>query len=418
MPTHDVLIVGAGLAGLCCARELDRHGVSFKVVEASDGIGGRVRTDEVDGFLLDRGFQVLLTAYPEARRVLDYDALDLRSFFDGALVRFDGAFHRVADPLREPLATPQTAFSPVGTIADKLRVLKLRQSVRAPSLDALWARPEVTTRTALRERYGFSSTMLQRFFEPFLGGILLDRALGTSSRAFEFYFRMFSEGETAVPARGMQRIPEQLAAALPDHSIQLNTRVQHAAPGSITLEHGGEVEARAVVVATDGPELAYLLDRFDPPASRSVLCLYYAADEAPTGDPVLVLDGEGDGPVNNLAVMSNVSPHYAPAGQALVSVSVIGNPSQPDAEVEERVRDHLRRWYPAAESWRHLKTYRILHAQPAQEPPALSPPERPARLAEGLYVAGDHRTNASINGAMISGRRAAEAVLDDLGVER
>ena len=417
MPTHDVLIVGAGLAGLCCARELHRHGVSLKVVEGSDGIGGRVRTDEVDGFLLDRGFQVLLTAYPEAQRVLDYDALDLRSFYDGALVRFDGGFHRVADPLREPLAAPQTAFSPVGTFADKLRVLKLRQGVRSPDLDALWARPEIPTRAALTDRYGFSDVMLQRFFRPFLGGILLDRDLGTSSRAFEFYFRMFTEGETAVPARGMQQIPEQLAAALPDHAIQLNTRVQRAVPRSITLEHGGTVEAEAVVVATDGPELAYLIDGFDPPASRSVLCLYFAAAEPPHGDPILVLDGEGDGPVNNLTVMSTVSPYYAPAGQSLVSVSVVGNPSQPDAEVETRVRAHLRRWYgDAVDAWRHLKTYRILHAQPAQPPPALTPPERPARLADGLYVAGDHRTNASINGAMISGRRAAHAVLEDLGI--
>lgn len=419
MPTYDVLIVGAGLAGLCCAHELHRHDVSFKVVEASDGIGGRVRTDEVDGFLLDRGFQVLLTAYPEAQRVLDYDALDLRSFYDGALVRFDGAFHRIADPLREPLAAPQTAFSPIGTLADKLRVLKLRQAVRSPSLDGLWARPEVTTQAALAERYGFSDVMIERFFRPFLGGILLDCDLEASSRAFEFYFRMFTEGETAVPAHGMQQIPEQIAASLPDHTIQTSTRVQHAAPGQIMLEHGGTVESRAVVVATDGPELAYLLDNFDPPASRSVLCLYYAATETPTADPVLVLNGEGEGPVNNLTVMSAVSPHYAPAGQSLISVSVVGNPSRPDAEVEARVRTHLRRWYgDVVDTWRHLKTYRIVHAQPAQPPSALTPPERPARLADGLYLAGDHRTNASINGAMRSGCRAADAVLDYLGVRR
>ncbi len=421
MATYDVLIVGAGLAGLSCARELHRHGVSAKVIEASDGVGGRVRTDEVEGFLLDRGFQVLLTAYPEAQRVLDYDALELRSFYDGALVRAGGAFHRVADPLREPLAASQTLFSPVGTLADKLRTLRLRRAVRSPDLGALWARDEVTTRAALRERYGFSDTIVRRFFEPFLGGILLDPGLGASSRAFEFYFRMFTEGDTVVPARGMQRIPEQLAAGLDGHAIQLNTRVQRVAAGTVTLETGAEVKAPAVVVATDGPELAYLLGGFDPPASRSVVCLYYAADEAPTADPVLVLDGEGrgpegGGPVNNLAVMSNVSPRYAPPGQALVSVSVLGNPAQPDGEVEAGVRAHLRRWYPAAEAWRHLKTYRILHAQPDQTPPALSPPERPARLDRGLYLAGDHRTNASIDGALRSGRRAADAVLADLGV--
>ena len=417
MAKYDVLIVGAGLAGLCCARELHRHGVSFKILEASDGVGGRVRTDEVDGFLLDRGFQVLLTAYPEAQRVLDYDALRLRSFYDGALVRFDGDFHRVADPLRDPLAAPKTTLSPIGTLADKLRVLKLRQSVRHPDLDDLWERDEIATRQALVQRYGFSESMLKRFFEPFLGGILLDGDLGTSSRAFEFYFRMFTEGQTVVPANGMQRIPEQIADALPDHSVQLNTRVQHAGPGTLTFEDGHTHKAAAIVVATDGPELAYVLDGFDPPASRSVLCLYYAAPEAPTDDPILVLDGEQNGPVNNLAVMTNVSAAYSSDDRALVSVSVVGNPSHPDAEVENRVRVQLRRWYgEAVDAWTHLKSYRIVHAQPAQPPGALSPPERPARLTNGLYLAGDHRTNASINGAMRSGRRAAEAVLKDIGV--
>lgn len=419
MPRYDVLIVGAGLAGLSCARELHRHGVSFKIVEASDGIGGRVRTDDVEGFLLDRGFQVLLTAYPEARRVLDYDALNLRPFYDGALVRTRDAFHRIADPLRDPAAAPSTARSPVGSFADKLRVLRLRQAVRRGSLGALWARDEVATREALTERYGFSDEMVRTFFEPFLGGLLLDRDLGTSSRAFEFYFRMFAEGSAAVPARGMQQIPDQLAASLPGQSIQLNTRVQHVAPGRLTFEDGHTYDAPAIVVATEGPELAYLLDGFDPPASQSVFCVYYAAEEAPHAEPILVLDGEGGGPVNNLAVMSNVSAAYAPDDRALVVASVIGNPSQPDAEVERRVRAHLRRWYgEAVDGWQHLKSYRIVHAQPAQPPTALSPPERPARLSDGLYLAGDHRTNASIDGAMRSGRRAAEAVLSDFGFGR
>ena len=419
MPRHDVLIVGAGLAGLCCARTLHRHGVSFKVIEASDGVGGRVRTDVVDGFLLDRGFQVLLTAFPEARRVLDYDALDLRPFYRGALVRFDGAFHRVADPVRDPRAVPAMLASPIGSVTDKLRVLALRRRVRSGTLDDLWARDEISTAEALAERYGFSDAIRRRFFEPFLGGVLLDRELNASSRAFEFYVRMFAEGEAAVPAGGMQQIPAQLAAGLPDHSVQLNTRVQHVGAGTLTLEDGDRVDAAAVVVATDGPELAYLIGGFDPTASRSVFSLYYAAAEAPVEEPILVLDGERGGPVNHLAVMSVVAPSYAPDGRALVSVSVLGNPSRPDAEVEAGVRAHLRRWYgERVDGWQHLKSYRIVHAQPGQKPGALSPPERPARLADGLYLAGDHRTNASIDGAMRAGRLAAEAVLKDLGISR
>lgn len=417
MPSHDVLIVGAGLAGLSCARELARHGVSCKVVEASDEVGGRVRTDRVEGFTLDRGFQVLLTAYPEAQRVLDYDALALRSFVPGALIRLDGRFERVIDPLRQPLDAVATLLASVGSLGDKLRVLKLRQAVTGPPLEELWRRPEVTTREALTERYGFSEEMVRRFFEPFFGGILLDRSLAPSSRAFEFYFRMFALGATAVPAQGMQAIPEQLAAALPEQTIQLNTRVAAAAAGQITLETGRVVPTRAVVIAVDGPEMAYLVPGLDPPSSKSVLTLYYAADAPPVDAPLLVLDGDGGGPVNHLAVMTNVAPEYAPAGQALVSVSVLGNPPQADTEVEQRVRAHLRQWFgETVDDWRHLKTYRILHAQPGQEPPALTPPAQSVRLGEGLYVCGDHRTNASIDGALASGRLAAEAVLRELGV--
>ena len=409
--TVDVAIVGAGLAGLACARSLTARGVSVAVFEASDAVGGRVRTDDVDGFRVDRGFQVFLTAYPEASAVLDYAALDLRPFTPGALVRLGGRWERVGDPFRDPLTLGPTVVSRVGSLADKFRVLGLRRSVRSGTSESLWARPETTTAAALRDRYGFSEPMIDRFFRPFLGGVQLDRDLGTSSRAFEFAFRMFSEGDAAVPARGMQAIPEQLAAALPTGTVRLCARVAHVEPdGTGVRIHDGEaVACRAVVVAVEAPEVPYLVPGTAVPASKSTLQIAWAAAAAPTREPVLMLDGDGRGPVNNVQVMSNVAPGYAPPGQALVTASVLGHPARTDADIESEARVQLRGWFgPAVDGWRTLAVHRILHALP--DLPSLDPPERRSHVRGGLFLTGDWLRNGSIDGALVAGRHAAEAV--------
>ena len=422
MTDTDVLIVGAGLAGLNCARHLHRRGIPFQLLEASDGVGGRVRTDRVDGFLLDRGFQVLLTAYPETRIALDYDALDLRPFYDGALIRTGGRFYRLADPLRRPLDAPATLFAPIGSLLDKLKVGWLRWNVLRGSVENLLRRPEVTTLDALRDRWGFSEEMIDAFFRPFLGGILLDRDLQASSRMFEFVFRMFSKGATAIPATGMEAIPRQLAAGLPPSSIHLETRVARVEPGQVHLENGEKREARAVVVATEAPEVERLLGHSDArirTSGRSTVNLYYSTDVPPVKKPILVLGADpSEGPINNLVVLTNAAPSYAPRGTSLVSISVVGSPEESDDEVERQVRRQLVTWYgAAAETWRHLRTYRIPYALPEQAPPFLTPPERPLKLQEGLYVCGDHCRTASINGAMAAGRHAAARIARDLALQ-
>jgi phytoene dehydrogenase-like protein len=411
----DVYVVGAGLAGLRCARRLHERGVAATVLEAADGVGGRVRTDRVDGFLLDRGFQVLPTASPEARAALDYRELELHPFYPGVLVRTRGRFVTVADPFRRRWDGLRTLLAPVGGLGDKQKLLSLRRRVAAGSLEELFARPETSTAEALAG-HGLSEEMVERLLRPLFGGLLLDRELETSSRMFEFVFRMLALGHAAIPTRGMGAIPEQLAGGLPPGCVRLGHKVSEVGDGGLTLAGGERLQARAVVVATDGPTAANLLGEPDPPGSVAACCLYFAADHAPVDEPVLVVDGDGDGPVNHLCVPSAVAPTYAPAGRALVSATVLDRPGLPrGADLEAAVLGQLADWFGSSVvAWRQLATYQIPHAQPAQPAGALDPPERPVRVRPGVYVCGDHRDNASINGALASGRRAADALLEDL----
>ena len=408
----DVLIVGGGLAGLSCARTLQDKGVSFQILEASDGLGGRIRTDEVGGFLLDRGFQVLLTAYPEAKRVLDYAKLELKPFAPGALSWYAGRMNRLVDPWRTPGMWKLALQSDFCTLRDKLRIARLRSRLRRSSIEEIFERPDRSTKQALTAAH-FSKEMIHRFFRPFLGGILLDGELKSSSRMFEFVFKMLSEGDAAVPARGMGAIPAQMAEKLPSGALRLNARVEELHENELKLAGGEVLSAKAIVVAADGPAAAHLIGEVEP-ASRSVSCFYYAADEAPIQEPILCLNGDGAGPINNSCVISQVAPTYASNGKHLISTTVLGTHQLTDAQLGGFIIAQMKNWFgKVASTWQFVRSYRITHAQPQQLPGALEPPQRPVRVRPGVYVCGDHRDNASIQGALASGRRTAEAVLED-----
>lgn len=409
----DVIIIGGGLAGLVCARKLSEAGFSCRLLEASDDIGGRVRTDEVDGFLLDRGFQVFLTAYPEAKTVLDYDDLDLCPFEPGAISWFGGRFHRMSDPWRRPQHVLATAFSSSATLADKLRIAKFRKDTIKASLDEIYDRNEQPTIELLRER-GFSEVIIERFFRPFLGGVFLDGELQTSSRMCEFVFRMFSLGDAAIPRNGMRAIPKQLASQLPADVIRTNATVAAIHKQQVVLQSGEQLFARAIVVATAAPRARKLLGDSRPAEGRSVNCLYFASPEPLIKEPILALNGDGNGPINNLCVPSQVSPNYAPKNQSLISVTVLGQRNGDNA-LQTEVLSQLERWFgPIATSLRHLKTYHISYALPAQPPPALQPVAKATRHDSGVFVCGDHCDTGSINGAMASGRRTAKSVIATL----
>ena len=391
-------MVGAGLAGLACARHLQAAGVEVAVVEAEDVVGGRVRTDVVDGMLLDRGFQVHNTGYPEAQRVLDHDALGLRRFTAGALVRVGDRLHKVGDPRTVPTWAPGTVLSPIGSLKDKLLIARLAAESALLSPDALLSRPETTTYDALRSR-GLSDRVIDRFFRPFLSGVFLEDELATSSRFFDLVWRSFARGRQCVPAGGMGAIPAQLAEGL---DVRLGSRVDSVAGVRRTFG------ARAVVVATAAAAAGRLVPGLDVPTSSSVTTHYHLAPEPPVREPAIVVDGEGAGPVANSVVLTNVAPSYAP-GRHLVSSSVVsGDASEP------AVRGHLSRLYDVdTAAWQHVAAYEVRDALPRQAPP-MGRFRRPVRLEDGLYVCGDHRDSASIQGALVSGRRAATAALADL----
>ncbi|MGI4821485.1 MAG: NAD(P)/FAD-dependent oxidoreductase [Janthinobacterium lividum] len=415
-----IIIIGAGIAGLACATWLHRAGRPVLVLEAADAVGGRVRTDVTpEGFRLDRGFQILLTDYPEARRMFDYGALDLKCFRSGAVIRLaDGRETTLENPLQNPAAAFTALASPIGTFGDKLLIARLALQLQNQTPEQLLDQPAVTTLEFLR-RYGWSEQIINNFFRPFFGGVYLDRELSTASNFFGFVFQQFVKGDAAVPALGIQQLPEQLASRLPVGSVRLNTPVAAVLDEgrAVRLASGETLAAATVVVATDGPAAAQLLGTDlvalgEPTAARHTTCTYFAtAGRAPShGHRLLHLNAAPDALAHNVAFPAEVSPAYAPPGQKLVSVSTHGEHGLSDEELTTQLRLELAAWFgPVAQTWRHLRTYHVANALPVYEPG--QPVQQPLQLAEAIFRCGDWSAYPSLNAALGTGRQVAELLL-------
>jgi phytoene dehydrogenase-like protein len=447
----DVVIVGAGVAGLSAAHRLTSAGVTTAVLEAAPCVGGRMSTEKVDGFRLDRIGQLLSTAYPELRLTPGLDSLVLRAFAPGVLLHSDGRRHRagapanaggargalhavralasaprtpraasvprvrasrpLARPLHGPVPVPRSrAGAPLGTAVDQARLGAALARLAAVPVERLLSRPESPAAEALAAR-GIPPRTIDGFLRPLLAALLCDPELTTSSRCADLALRAFASGRLCVPEGGAEVLPELLARTLPPGTVHTGVRVTSVATTSVTTAEHGEIRCRAVLVAADARTAAGLLPGLRVPDFHPMTVVHHTTDEPPATGASLLLDADRGGPVAHTAVVSEVDPSRAPAGRALVSSTVLGTPP-PD--LDTAVRRHLSRLYGTSTArWETLAVHHTPEAVPAMRPP--HDLRRPVRLLAGLYVCGDHRDTSTVQGALHSAHRATSALLADLG---
>ncbi|MEU9153176.1 NAD(P)/FAD-dependent oxidoreductase [Streptomyces sp. NPDC048417] len=429
----DVVIVGAGIAGLSAAHRLNSAGVTTAVLEAAPYVGGRMSTEKVDGFRLDRIGQLLSTSYPELRLAPGLDALVLRRFAPGVLLHRDGRRHRAGAPAGGGSArgalyavralasaprggsavSPARATAPMGSAVDQARLGAALGRIATTPVERILARPELPAAHALAAR-GVPARTIDGFLRPLLAALLCDPELTTSSRCADLALRSFASGRLCVPEGGAEVLPELLARALPPGTVHTGVRVTSVSTTSVTTAEHGEIRCRAVLLATDARAAAGLLPGLRVPDFHQVTVVHHTTDEpaALTTGASLLLDADRGGPVSHTSVVSNIDPSRAPQGRALISSTVLG---PPPSDIDTAVRLHLARLYgTSTHRWETLAVHHTPEAIPAMRPP--HDLRRPVRLLAGLYVCGDHRDTSTVQGALHSAHRATAAILTDLGV--
>lgn len=408
MKEEKIYIIGAGLSGLIAALELEKAGFSPVILEATDRVGGRMKTDFSNGFRFDHGFQVLNTAYPEAKKYLDLEALRLKLFQPGAVI-FEGKnSFTISDPLRNPLKIVSMAFSKVGTFLDKIKMFTLTQELKKKSNEEIFESPSIPTHQYLKD-YGFSDQIISTFFVPFFRGIFLEKHLNTSSRMFEFVFKMFALGHAAIPEKGMGEIPEMIRRQLSSTQIYFNSPVKSVEATQIFLESGETITADRIIIAVQPDKIMKQLQgQFASP--RMVTNLYFSLQKSFMAQPIIGLQ-PGNHLVNNFVFMDDVSPAYSENGRALLSVTVLESELS-EKELVAEVQNELQAITGINAAYFQLeKVYHIPYALPQVDDPKYSVPFTESKITEQVFLAGDYLLNGSINAAMTSGRTAAEAVI-------
>ena len=405
-----IYIIGAGVSGLIAAKVLENSGYAPVVLEATDRAGGRVKTDLVDGFQLDHGFQVLLSSYPAAQKYLDFKALELQELRSGAVIFKNGKQQVIGDPLRDISVLFSTLFSGVGNLLDKIKILQLSLRLQKKSIDAIFSSQEISTKEYLQE-FGFSSQMIAQFFSPFFTGIFLENKLTTSSRMFEFVFKMFGEGLAVIPKGGMEEISKQLVAKLSNTTFQFNTKVRSVSDEEIILNTGEKLASTVTIIATDASKLV----RNSPPKNliwKSCQTLYFTANKRVIEKRMIGLVSKEDSLINNIFYHTSVAT-YSNNTQELLSVTVVKQHQLSEKELVTKILMQLKEEC-LIDDLTFLAIYHIKNALPDLKDVKYEVLPSETQLSSGIFLAGDLQLNGSLNAAMISGEKAALRVIDCL----
>lgn len=404
----SIHIIGGGISGLIAARVLEEHGLSATIIEATDRLGGRVKTDVLDGYSLDHGFQVLLTAYPAAKKYLDFDALALQEFLPGSAIFKNGKQKIIGDPLRNLSLLLPTLVSGIGTVNDKLKILALNRRLKKKSIQNIFAEKEQTTISYL-ENIGFSEAIITDFFIPFFSGIFLENKLETSSRMFEFVYKMFGEGNAALPKDGIQAIPKQLFEKLKNTTCVFNTKVKSVENGNIKLESGETLKSNFTIIATQASGLVSNLKN-QATLWKSCDTLYFEVAKREIRKPLIGLIAAPNALINNIFYHTSLQTS-ATATKELLSVTVVNRQNLTNKQLVAKVQKELKELCNI-DSCTFIKQYNIPMALPKLQDIQYEMLPSETRLTETIFLAGDTQLNGSLNAAMIAGERAALEVIN------
>ena len=407
---YIIHIIGAGISGLIAAKTLEENGYRPIIIDATDSVGGRVKTDIVNGYQLDHGFQVLLDAYPKAKEHLDYNDLNLQKFLPGASIYFGSKIQTIGDPLRNLSLLFPTLSASIGTIGDKLKILKLNRQLKKKSINKIFQSKSKTTLNYLKD-YGFSDKIINGFFKPFFSGIFLESELKTSSVMFEFVYKMFGEGSATLPKAGIGAIPNQIKNNLKSTEFMFNTRVKSVNDDKIVLDNGEELQTHFSIIATSPNQfISNLNDREFQ--WKSCYNLYFEVDERSIEKPLIGLIADEDALVNNIFYHNSIGT-ISKGKKELLSVTVVKDHSLDQKQLIERVVHDLKSFCNIQVS-KCIKCYHIKQALPDldQLKYEISPTE--TQLKSNIYLAGDYLLNGSLNAAMLSGERAAQGLIMSL----